>query len=175
MKTEEFKFKNGLSVNVIPSLKKEESWFVASDICTALEYANVTRALEKLDEDEKQIIKIDYKGQSRDVNIINESGLYALVLGSTKPEAKAFRKWITSEVLPALRIAGKYTTEKARDKQLQLQAINRQILEIDSEIEDLKKQTKNKTALREMKHKIMRNLIDDDDTQMGIEFVEEVL
>lgn len=173
MKLEEFKFENGLVVNVIPSLKKEESWFIANDICSALEFSHITRALEILDEDEKQMVKIDYKGQNREVHVISESGLYALVLSSTKPEARKFRKWITSEVLPALRVAGKYTMEKAKEKQLQLQSINREIAEIDLKIEDLKRQVRIKTNLREMKHKILRSLIDSDDNQLELEFGNE--
>jgi prophage antirepressor-like protein len=170
MKTEEFKFENGLCVNVIPALKKEESWFVANDICAALEFTHITRSLEILDEDEKQMIKVEYKGQLREVYVISESGLYALVLSSTKPEAKLFRKWITSEVLPSLRIAGKYTTAKAREKQLKLQEINREIVEIDLKIEELKKQTRAQSILREEKYKSLRINIDKDDSQLGIDF-----
>ena len=91
---------------------KGEVWFVAKDVCNALGYNNVAMALQKLDNDEKLISKIFISGQKRDVWMINESGLYALILRSNKPGAKKFRKWVTSEVLPALRKYGTYSLPK---------------------------------------------------------------
>ncbi len=83
-------------------------WFVAKDVCNALGLSDVSMSLKKLDDDEKLIQKIFVSGQRRDVWMINESGLYALILRSNKPEAKKFRKWVTNEVLPALRKQGYY-------------------------------------------------------------------
>lgn len=88
-----------------------EPWFVAADICAALGLPNTTRALERLDEDEQTLISIQgmQTGPGNPtVNVINESGMYALILGSRKAEAKRFRKWVTSEVLPAIRKTGAY-------------------------------------------------------------------
>jgi prophage antirepressor-like protein len=83
-------------------------WFVAKDVCEILEIQNVTQAVQRLDTDERSILNI---GRQGDANIINESGLYSLVLTSTKPEAKKFKKWITSEVIPSIRKTGSYSIQ----------------------------------------------------------------
>lgn len=85
-----------------------EPWFVAKDVCEALELEDTSKAVSRLDDDELTRIKIGSGGQLREVNVVNEPGLYTLILGSRKPEAKAFRRWITHEVLPALRRTGRY-------------------------------------------------------------------
>ena len=86
-----------------------EPWFVAADVCRALEIGNPSDAIRRLDPDEKALVSIE--GISRGntlTNIINEFGLYNLILGSRKPEAKAFKRWITHEVIPAIRRDGEY-------------------------------------------------------------------
>ena len=85
-----------------------DPWFVAKDVCVVLELNNVTEALRGLDEDELSSVFLKSGGQSREMRTISESGLYALILRSNKPEAKRFRKWITSEVLPSIRKTGQY-------------------------------------------------------------------
>lgn len=80
-----------------------EPWFVAADVCRALELDDTGRATARLDEDELTRIKIVSGGQNREMLAVNEPGLYSLVLGSRKPEAKAFKRWITHEVLPSIR------------------------------------------------------------------------
>ena len=99
------------SKNVRIVIKEGNPWFVAKDICLILEIKNVADALTRLDDDEKAIDSIYTPGGKQDTAIVSESGMYALVLGSRKPQAKAFRKWITSEVLPALREKGTYSIE----------------------------------------------------------------
>jgi len=89
-----------------------EAWFVAKDVCDILEIANGRDAVSALDEDEKGVAYTDTPGGKQEVNIINESGLYNLVFRSNKPQAKAFRKWVTSEVLPAIRKQGHYGLAK---------------------------------------------------------------
>lgn len=92
-----------------------EPWFVAADVCAALSLPNATRVLERLDDDEQALISIQGISRGNDqVNIVNESGLYSLVLGSRKPEAKRFKKWVTSEVLPSIRKTGAYSSAGAR-------------------------------------------------------------
>lgn len=81
-------------------------WFVAADVCRALEHSNVTMALERLDDDEKAKFNLGLSGGY--TNVVNEPGLYTLILGSRKPEARAFKRWITHEVLPAIRTTGGY-------------------------------------------------------------------
>lgn len=85
-----------------------EPWFVAVDVCRVLGLDDTGRAVSRLDDDELTRIKIGSGGQMREAYAVNESGLYALVLGSRKPEAKAFKRWVTHEVLPAIRRTGRY-------------------------------------------------------------------
>jgi anti-repressor protein len=90
-------------------LKDGEVWFVAKDVCSVLEIGNPTMALKRLDEDEKALINIEGLNRGNEpVNIVNEPGLYSLILTSRKPEAKAFKRWITHEVLPSIRKTGVY-------------------------------------------------------------------
>lgn len=87
-----------------------EPWFVAADVCKALDLNNNRMAIERLDVDEKGVSSIDTPGGKQELTIVNEPGLYALVLGSRKPEAKAFKRWITHEVIPTIRKHGAYMT-----------------------------------------------------------------
>lgn len=86
-------------------LRDDEPWFVAVDVCKALEHSNVSMALARLDEDERAKLNLGCQGE---MNIVSEPGLYNLVLGSRKPEAKAFKRWITHDVIPAIRKTGAY-------------------------------------------------------------------
>lgn len=94
-----------------------EPWFVAADVCRALEHTNVTVALDRLDDDEKAKFNLGLRGG--DTGCVNEPGLYSLVLGSRKPEAKAFKRWITHEVIPAIRKHGMYATPETAEQILQ--------------------------------------------------------
>lgn len=94
--------------------KNNEPWFIAKDVCKALGLAQVSRAIQKLDEDEVTNSKvIDSIGREQKVNAISEAGMYSLVLVSRKPEAKAFKRWVTHEVLPAIHRTGGYMIAKA--------------------------------------------------------------
>lgn len=95
-------------------------WFVAADVGAVLELTNVRASVALLDDDEKGVNTIDTPSGKQEMSIINESGLYALILRSRKPEAKRFRKWVTSEVLPAIRKTGSYslTISKAQQGEL---------------------------------------------------------
>ena len=86
-----------------------DPWFVAKDACDCLKITNVSQACQTLDDDEKGIYKVYTLGGSQDMMLISESGLYALIMRSNKPEAKVFRKWVTSEVLPSIRKTGSYS------------------------------------------------------------------
>ncbi len=85
-----------------------EPWFVAVDLCDALGLNDTEVSLRKLDDDEKLTRKLYVSGQIREVWTVNESGLYNLIFRSNKPEAKEFRKWVTSTVLPEIRKTGGY-------------------------------------------------------------------
>ena len=95
-----------------------EPWFVAADVCRALELGEVHVAMRRLDDDEKGRCSIPTPGGVQEMSIINEPGLYSLVLGSRKPEAKAFKRWITHEVIPSIRKTGRYTFD-GTSKELQ--------------------------------------------------------
>lgn len=83
-------------------------WFIAIDVCAALDIVNTSQAVGRLDNDEKGICTTDTLRGSQRLLAVNESGLYELVSQSRKPEAKAFRKWVTVTVLPSLRRDGAY-------------------------------------------------------------------
>lgn len=95
--------------------KDGEPWFVAADVCRALGLEQVTRAMDRLDDDERGLVKVTHPQsptKTMDVNAVNEPGLYHLVLCSNKPEAKAFKRWITHEVIPSIRKTGTYGLPK---------------------------------------------------------------
>ena len=80
-----------------------EPWFVAADVCKALEIGNPSQAIARLEDDEKMNTLISNEGNQRgnpNMTVVNESGLYTLILSSRKPEAKVFKRWVTSEILP---------------------------------------------------------------------------
>ncbi len=92
-----------------------EPWFVAADVCRVLELDNVSQAISRLDEDEKYTTLISNEGAATGQSLaalINEPGLYALILGSRKPQAKAFKRWVTHEVIPSIRKYGLYATDE---------------------------------------------------------------
>lgn len=90
-----------------------EPWFVAKDVCEVLEHSNHKMAIKALGEDEVSSVYLtDALGRMQDTKVVNESGLYSLIFQSRKPEAKSFRKWVTSEVLPSIRKKGYYGIKK---------------------------------------------------------------
>lgn len=90
-------------------MKGDEVWFVAADVCKALDVGETHVALRRLDEDEKDRFSTPTPGGVQEMSVVNEPGLYTLILGSRKPEAKAFKRWVTHEVLPAIRKQGFYS------------------------------------------------------------------
>lgn len=95
-------------------LINSEPWFVATDVCQVLGISNNRDAVSRLDDDEKQdgVGITDTVGRKNYVTVVSESGLYALVFQSRKPNARKFRKWVTSEVLPSIRRKGYYGIKK---------------------------------------------------------------
>lgn len=101
-------FRNDDLGSVRTITRNGEPWFVANDVCQVLGmYRTQTR---RLDDDEKDVHTMHTPGGEQKINIINESGLYALILTSRKPQAQAFKRWITHEVIPAIRKTGSYNT-----------------------------------------------------------------
>lgn len=104
--------------NEVRTLKiNDEPYFVGNDVAKILGYSNYRKAVfEHVDDEDKLRTQIRYAGQNREVTVINESGLYSLILSSKMPNARKFKHWVTSEVLPAIREHGAYMTdEKAFD------------------------------------------------------------
>lgn len=96
-----------------------EPWFVAKDVCDILEISNPSDALKRLDDDERSRFNLGRQGET---NIVNEAGLYALVLGSRKPEAHEFKRWVTHEVLPQIRRTGGYIPASETDDDITILA-----------------------------------------------------
>lgn len=103
-------FENERFGNVRVTMIDNEPWFVASDVCRALEIAPT--ATRRLDDDEKGMRSTQTPGGKQEMAVVNESGLYSLVLGSRKPEAKVFKRWITHDVIPTIRKTGGYVNNE---------------------------------------------------------------
>jgi prophage antirepressor-like protein len=108
-------FKNEQFGEIRTVVINQEIWFVAKDIANILEYRDAPMLTRRLDADEKGTQKVSTLGGEQELTIINESGLYNAILGSNKPEAKVFKKWVTSEVLPSIRKTGGYIVTKLDD------------------------------------------------------------
>lgn len=115
-----FKFNNATMRTLTD--ENGEPWFVAKDVCGILEVSNPSDALKRLDDDERSRFNLGRQGET---NIINEAGLYSLVLGSRKPEAHEFKRWVTHEVLPQIRRTGGYipTSESDSDEAIMAKAL----------------------------------------------------
>ncbi len=92
---------------------EKEPYFVANNLCGALGISNSRDAISRLDDDERRVSALPTPSGKQEMNLVNESGLYNLIFQSRKPEAKVSRKWVTGEVLPAIRKTGKYETMPA--------------------------------------------------------------
>ena len=117
-----------------------QSWFVLSDVCRVLGLGSPHKVAERLDEDERNLVPvIDNLGRAQETTIINESGLYAVILRSDKPEAKPFRKWGTAERLPTIRRTGAYSAPtppvSPQDKVLELME---ELMQARQEIADIR-------------------------------------
>lgn len=113
-----------------------QPWFVAKDVCDVLGLTNPTMSLQNLDEDERAKFNLGRQGET---NIVNEPGLYSLILGSRKPEAKQFKRWITHEVIPSIRKHGAYMTPQTIEQAITSPDF---LIQLANKIKD--EQTKNK-------------------------------
>lgn len=100
--------------------KNEEPWFILSDICKILEIGNSRDVSRRLEDDEKGVVIIDTLGGGQKITIINEAGLYQVVLLSRKPSAKQFKRWVTHEVLPSISKTGSYSKLSNEERLQQL-------------------------------------------------------
>ena len=119
--------------------KAGEPWFVAKDVCAILEISNPSDALKRLDDDERSRFNLGRQGET---NIVNEAGLYVLVLGSRKPEAHEFKRWVTHEVLPSIRQHGGYMAgqERMTPEQMALASMRWLQSKVDEQAKQLKAQ-----------------------------------
>lgn len=123
-----------------------EPWFVGKDVAEALGYKDTADALKRhVDDDDKLTRCFTDSGQSREMYVINESGVYALVFGSKLPNAKKFKRWVTSEVLPAIRKTGGYSLPMTTAEQIQLLAkgnveLNEKIEFVNRDLQDFKRE-----------------------------------
>lgn len=112
-----------------------EPWWVAKDVCDVLGIANPSDALERLDDDERSRFNLGRQGEA---NVVNEPGLFSLILGSRKPEAKAFKRWVTHEVLPSLRRNGFYVTgQLSESEEDPTRTLLRLVSKLEERISDL--------------------------------------
>ena len=134
---QQFDFK-GASLRTLTD-KAGEPWFVAKDVCDILGHSNVSMALDRLDDDERSKFNLGRQGET---NIVNEAGLYVLVLGSRKPEAHEFQRWVTHEVLPSIRRHGGYMAgqERMTPEQMALASLKWLQSKVDEQARQLKAQ-----------------------------------
>lgn len=159
--------------NVIRTIIDENDnvWFAGVDVCNQLDYSNSYQTCMKLDEDERKLDYItDSQGKQKETLTINESGLYSLILSSSKPEAKTFKRWITHDVLPTIRKSGKYSNEEAQEREDSIQALVAVIERIENEIGDLKLAVSEKKKLQEQKEAELRQLLKTDFKQYKLQF-----
>lgn len=102
--------------NIRVIMQSGEPWFVANDVCDCLELGNPRTSVALLDDDEKGVHTMDTPGGKQEMSIISEAGLYSLILRSRKPEAKAFKRWVTHDILPSIRNTGSYFAPSAPAK-----------------------------------------------------------
>lgn len=123
-------------------LINDEPYFVGKDVADVLGYADTNQAIRKhVDNEDRLTRRFDGTGQSRDMTIINESGLYSLILSSKLPSAKKFKRWVTSEVLPALRKTGQYQVKELSGSELMAKALieaQNVLAAKDKQIEEMK-------------------------------------
>lgn len=132
--------------------QNDEIWFAGIDVCNILGYADAHQKIKSLDEDEYRLDRItDGQGKQKETLTVNESGFYTLVLTSSKPEAKLFRRWVTHNVLPAIRKSGKYTTEQEKAKDIELQLVIKDINTKKTELNRLR------TEINNIKSKILKS------------------
>lgn len=105
-----------------------EPWFVGKDVATILGYRETAKAIRThVDEEDKGVSVLDTPGGKQEVVIINESGLYSLILSSKLPSAKEFKHWVTAEVIPSIRKTGKYSARKEPNESTQARLINAKV------------------------------------------------
>lgn len=118
------------------------TWFVAKDVCNVLEILDARRAVERLDDDERSLTPlVDSAGKRQEMYTVNEPGLYSLILGSRKPEAKQFKRWITHEVIPSIRQSGSYALPALSTELQAIFALDQRTQEFDARLHRIENNT----------------------------------
>ena len=119
-------------------MRDGEVWFVGKDVANGLGYSNARKALgDHVDKEDKGVTKRDTLGGVQELTIVNESGLYSLVLSSKLPSVKRFKRWVTSEVLPAIRKTGSYDMDEYSPEMKAILMHDKKLVKIDNRVTDL--------------------------------------
>ena len=128
-------FKKEQFGSIRTTVQNDEPWFVGKDVAEVLGYSDTNQAIRKhVDEEDRLTRSFNGSGQNRGMTIINESGLYSLILSSKLPSAKAFKRWITHEVIPSIRKTGGYNADATMQSVVQTLATMQHVLEAQQEI-----------------------------------------
>ena len=154
-------FNNPAFGSVRTVMKNREPWFVGKDVAEILGYNNSRKALiDHVDEEDKGVTKCDTLGGMQNLTIINESGLYSLIISSKLPQAKAFKRWVTSEVLPAIRKDGGYGTAlKEKEVEAKLNNSRARLNNSRKRMADLILKVMNQTKSEEYKEILNKNAV----------------
>lgn len=154
-------FNNPAFGSVRTVMKNRGPWFVGKDVAEILGYNNSRKALiDHVDEEDKGVTKCDTLGGMQNLTIINESGLYSLIISSKLPQAKAFKRWVTSEVLPAIRKDGSYGTAlKEKEVEAKLNNSRARLNNSRKRMADLILKVMNQTKSEEYKEILNKNAV----------------
>jgi prophage antirepressor-like protein len=142
-------------------LRDGEPWFVARDVCEVLDHSDTSTAIRRLDDDEKLTQTMFVSGQNREVWLVNEPGLYSLILTSRKPEAKAFKRWITHEVIPTIRKTGAYAADQNKIVPLSARQALIQSLKLTAELAEEMEEVKSITQTHSQKLMELEQKVDE--------------
>lgn len=129
----------GSPIRVI--VKDGTPWWMVKDVCDVLGHSDASTAVRRLDDDEKLTQTMFVSGQNREVWLVNEPGLYSLILRSRKPDAKRFKRWITHEVLPSIRQTGTYAVATPKTNAEFLLEVAKQLVEQETRIQHIEERT----------------------------------
>jgi len=164
----------------------DEPWFVAKDVCEVLGLTHITNTLSRVDSEDLSVVKLHSGGQTRNMKVVNESGLYQIIFMSKKPQAKKFKRWVTSEVLPSIRKYGSYsliqeepeepsdTIDLPKEKLLELlTSLSKGFEVLSIEVGNLNKKINTKLKRKEVKNNA-NNLLECQQTLKELDFVKKL-
>lgn len=142
-------------MNVRTVIIDGEPWFVGKDVAVALGYSNTKDALNRhVDDEDKQGSRFTTSGQSREMTVINESGVYSLIFGSKLPSAKQFKRWVKTEVLPSIRKTGGYQAQTMTEMEIVAASANKLVQQEKQIAQIEERQTSTESDLAELKNQM---------------------